>query len=666
MKKLLFILFAIQMMAGCLPINEEIITEINMDIQDKKLQKIFSFQDERKADSLFQYFNHRDPAYRYPAVMAFASIQDSTALDSIAALLQDPIDEVRAAAAYAIGQIGSSKGELLLFQAFDMEDTIGQFELANATILEAVGKCGTKKSLEALSTITSYLPTDTALLMGQAYGIYRFGLRDKISEKGTQRMIELVTNDVYPREPRYVAANYLARFKDLDLSSHADDLVRCFTKEKDPQTRMALAKVLGKTKSEVARESLAGLVGAEQDYRVKCAMITALGNFEYEKVSEQIGGFLRNPNIHVATTAASYFVENGIARQANDYRKIARDSLPWQVQVKMNQAALRHLPPYFEETIGIINYRLRRTFEKTENKYEKATILEALAEYGWNYRFISEKLLVSDFPVVRSSGVRALAKICEPDRFKKYFGEGNPRIRRDIATTLKEGINTGDVGLIAEASGLLRNQKMNFRDLIDSTAFLNRALAKLKLPAQTETYNELKKAIHFLNWKPSYKPKTPKFNNKIKWEVLSGANEESTATIKTAKGDIVLQLFVNDAPGSVANFTKLARERFFNNKNFHRIVSNFVVQGGCPRGDGYGSLDYSIRSEHSLRHYDDEGYIGMASAGKDTEGTQFFITHAATPHLDGRYTIFGKVKKGMNVVHNLAIGDEIEKVEIDF
>ena len=274
--------------------------------------------------------------------------------------------------------------------------------------------------------------------------------------------------------------------------------------------------------------------------------------------------------------------------------------------------------------------------------------------------------MISDFPVVRTAGVEALAKICEPDRFKKYFGEGNPRIRRDIAATLTEGINAGDEGLIGEAAKLLRNKKMNFRDIIDSTAFLNTALAKLKLPAQIETYNELKSTIHFLNWQPSYKPKEPKFNNKIKWEVLSGANEESTATIKTSKGNIQLQLFINDAPGTVSNFTKLARERFFNNKTFHRIVTNFVAQGGSPRGDAYGGLDYSIRSELSMLHYDDEGYIGMASAGKDTEGTQFFITHAPTPHLDGRYTIFGKVSKGMDVVHRLEIGDEIEKVEIDF
>jgi len=648
------------------PYEKKILTDINLDVQNKKIQKIYSFQDQQKSDSLYQFFWNEDPSYRYPAVMAFASIQDSTALDSLAALLNDPLDEVRAAAAFAIGQIGSKKGEVLLFQAFDMEDTIGQFELANAAILEAVGKCGSKKSLTALSSITSYLPTDTALLTGQAYGIYRFGLRKQFSEKGTARMIELVTNDAYSSEPRYVAANYLARFKDVDVSENAADLVRVFTKEKDKRIRMALALVLGRTKTEVAEDALTGLLSAERDYRVKMNMIKALGNFEYKDVSELIGKSIKNPNIHVAKAAASYFVENGKERDANNYRRIARDSVEWQVAVLLNQAALRHLPVYMEETIGQLNYRMRRTFEITKNPYEKAAILNALGEYGWNYRYISEKTLLSDFPIVRTAGFRALGKICEPARFKKYFGEGNRRIRRDIAATIEEGITAGDVGVIAEASILLRNEKMNFREIIDSTAFLKTALAKLKLPAETETYNELKSTIHFLNWMPKHKPKTPRFNNPIKWEVLSGAGDESTATIKTGKGDVQIDLFVGEAPGSVANFAKLSRDRFFNNKNFHRVVSNFVAQGGCSRGDGYGSLDYSIRSEFSMHRYNDEGYIGMASAGKHTEGTQFFITHSPTPHLDGRYTIFGKVTKGMNVVHSLVEGDKIEKVEVDF
>jgi cyclophilin family peptidyl-prolyl cis-trans isomerase len=133
--------------------------------------------------------------------------------------------------------------------------------------------------------------------------------------------------------------------------------------------------------------------------------------------------------------------------------------------------------------------------------------------------------------------------------------------------------------------------------------------------------------------------------------------------LRTNKGEITLQLFVEEAPGSVANFVELVKQGFYNGKNFHRVVPNFVVQGGCPRGDGWGGSDYTIRSEFADLHYE-EGTVGLASAGKDTESCQWFITHNRVPHLDGRYTIFAKVVSGMDVAHQLQISDKIEKVEL--
>lgn len=665
MKKLLLILFVTTLFARCVPYEKKIMTEINPDLQSKELQKIFSFQDQRLSDSLYQFFWKEDPTFRYPAALAFASIQDSTALDSLAALLKDPVDKVRAAAAFSIGQIGSKKGELLLFQAFDQNDTTGIFAEANAAILEAVGRCGTKKSLESLASISTYTSRDTHLLTGQAYGIYRFGLRKMLSEKGTEHMLKVAINADFPPMPRVIAANYLARF-DVPLKTDTAELVRAFTKVEDPRVRMALATVVGKTKSNVAKEALVGLLGAEQDYRVKINMIRAMENFPYADVKDAVTGSLKHPNPNVSTTAAQYFIEMGQAKDASNYQRVARDSFPWQVKMKLNAAAIKHLPFYMEELKGQINYRVRRIYEKSTNPYEKAAALDALANYGWNYRYISQQGLLSDFPIVRTAAIQALAKICSMENFNSFFGLGSRRVRKDIAANLQAGITTGDAGVIYEAAGLLRDKNMNFYEVLDSLNFLDDALAKLKLPAEIETYNSLNKTIHKLNYKPGFKPKTPDFNNPIRFENLSGATDKSLATIKTKKGDIVVQLMPYEAPGSVANFARLARERFFNNKNFHRVVPNFVLQGGCSRGDGYGSLDYSIRSEFSLTRYDDEGYIGMASAGKDTEGTQFFITHSPTPHLDGSYTIFGKIVKGMSVAHSITQSDVIEKIEMDF
>ena len=120
---------------------------------------------------------------------------------------------------------------------------------------------------------------------------------------------------------------------------------------------------------------------------------------------------------------------------------------------------------------------------------------------------------------------------------------------------------------------------------------------------------------------------------------------------------------MEDAPGSVASFVELVRSGFYNGKSFHRVVPNFVVQGGDPRGDGWGSVDYNLRSEFADLRYG-AGAVGLASAGKDTESCQWFITHAPAPHLDGRYTIFAQVVGGLEVVEKLEIGDKIEQIEL--
>nr|WP_281350437.1 peptidylprolyl isomerase [Fulvivirga lutimaris] len=146
--------------------------------------------------------------------------------------------------------------------------------------------------------------------------------------------------------------------------------------------------------------------------------------------------------------------------------------------------------------------------------------------------------------------------------------------------------------------------------------------------------------------------------------MIKTIDKEQIVKISTDKGVIKLRMLVNDAPGSVVNFIALAKSGYYNGKNFHRVVPNFVIQGGCNRGDGYGGEDYSIRSEFANLRYE-EGSVGMASAGKDTEGTQWFITHSPTPHLDGSYTIFAKVTEGMDVVHKMEVGDKINTIELE-
>ncbi|MBC7798177.1 MAG: peptidylprolyl isomerase [Pyrinomonadaceae bacterium] len=146
--------------------------------------------------------------------------------------------------------------------------------------------------------------------------------------------------------------------------------------------------------------------------------------------------------------------------------------------------------------------------------------------------------------------------------------------------------------------------------------------------------------------------------------VRAVSRQKAKAVVTTEKGVFTIELSPQDAPLNVESFIALANKNYFDGIAFHRIVPNFVVQGGDPRGDGNGGPNYQIRCEINELAYE-RGAVGMALSGKDTGGSQFFVTHSSQPHLDGGYTVFGKVDdSGMKVVDKLSRGDKIISVKI--
>ena len=144
-------------------------------------------------------------------------------------------------------------------------------------------------------------------------------------------------------------------------------------------------------------------------------------------------------------------------------------------------------------------------------------------------------------------------------------------------------------------------------------------------------------------------------------------NRMRKAEIHTAKGVMKVEFYEQDAPGTVDNFCKLAESGFYDGLTFHRVIPDFVIQGGCPKGDGTGGPGYTIRCETSGGHqYHDRGVLSMAHAGRNTGGSQFFICHNRenTAHLDGVHTCFGRVYEGLDVIDDIRPGDVIEKVVI--
>ena len=148
---------------------------------------------------------------------------------------------------------------------------------------------------------------------------------------------------------------------------------------------------------------------------------------------------------------------------------------------------------------------------------------------------------------------------------------------------------------------------------------------------------------------------------------MTDSSNEILAEVNTSKGVINLRLYPQHAPVTVANFVNLARRGFYDNLSFHRVIDNFMIQGGCPLGSGTGGPGYRFEDECSaeLRH-DGPGKLSMANAGPGTNGSQFFITHVETPWLDGKHTVFGSVvsSEDQAVVNSIAGGDAIESITI--
>ena len=148
---------------------------------------------------------------------------------------------------------------------------------------------------------------------------------------------------------------------------------------------------------------------------------------------------------------------------------------------------------------------------------------------------------------------------------------------------------------------------------------------------------------------------------------MSESENQSLPSIKmqTSQGEIHIELFEDEAPNTVANMIELSEQGFYDGLVFHRVINDFMIQGGCPHGKGTGGPGYRFRDEcHPDRRHDGSGVLSMANAGPNTNGSQFFITHSAQPHLDGKHTVFGSVLEGQDVVNRISQGDEIQSVTV--
>ena len=610
---------------------------------DATLREIYTRQDERQQSALIPFLQHEKSVYRQEAALALASVQSKNTVPDLLLLLADKEAEVRRAAAYALGQIGDQSAEAGLIKYAAIEKT----PVVRAEILEALGKVATQKGLDYLTSLTTLSETEKA---GLAWGFYRTNAKGLNYEIAVKKALTLIA--VGNAQPaRLGAIHFLARTPKLDLTLYSKNIIEAAEKDASPEVRMAAATALAKVKSSAAEETLIRLLQFDPDYRVRINALKALNNADYAKVKETVYGALADKNPNAALAAADYLLAKAPPEDAALNLKNAQSQANWRVRATLLGAALD------KQTVKeTIREDIQQRYAQSTNIYEKGALLGALSADFKAYEYIQRETFRGTSPVLASYGIQALADM----RQRKDFPAA---LKAPFAAIFRQAILSGDVALIGISAGLLQSPDLNFKEAYPNRSFLKIARDKLVLPRDMETYQELEKTIRYFEGLPPATPPRNPFTHPIDWTLVQTILPQQKIQLITAKGPVTLQLFTEEAPGTVANFVQLARSGFFNGKNFHRVVPNFVVQGGDPRGDGWGGTDYAIRSELANLRYG-EGYVGMASAGKDTESCQWFITHSPTPHLDGRYTIFAKVIAGLEVLHLLEIGDEIKAVEL--
>ena len=656
-----------------------------------KARDILWLQDQRSLGEgkLEGYAADRSAEVRRRALVAFANIQDTSQLSILVSSLSDPRSEARAAAAFAIGQtagiaIGPARlnAEDALLSALHVESSVE----VRRRILEALGKFGSRAVFDRLTEWNGE-KAEVELRRELALSIARFAIRSVMSEDGTKELM-LLSKDT-DDEVRWHAAYGFMRIGNPELLAPYFERLIELAGDRNPYVRMYAASALGKLgQMQPVESELTGLLEREKDWRVAVNVLRALANIDSlsdEAISAVVKRFT-DDNEHVSLTAVSTYgtAKAGPRSQGGLQAKqlllvMFTDEDNRFSRRQQGEAAVALARLYPNEMLPALEQRLQ-----TSNRL-KRKVIEALSEIGSQeaLRIVIAQIRDPD-PGNATAAIEASLSLCRALRTKSDAVDSavaetaNALSRADLAVTTMAAYALGDsvfmnpssvLPLMAAYEGLRSPEDVEpmaailstLGELRDGRAIptLERALGDPDRTVGLAASEALRK-VTGKEGANRVTPHTRPLYTDYDWDFLSSLTNP-TVTLRTSKGDVKLELFPEDAPFTVVSFLKLAERGFYRKLAFHRVVSNFVVQGGDPRGDGWGGPGYAIRSEFSSGSYG-RGTLGMASAGKDTEGSQFFITHSPQPHLDGRYTIFGRVIEGMDVVDRIQAGDVIDSV----
>jgi cyclophilin family peptidyl-prolyl cis-trans isomerase/HEAT repeat protein len=683
------------------------------------LLRIVRAEDERRwDDDLRSLFSARNAAVRSRAALAAGRIGNEDAVADLILLLQkDDEPQVRAMAAFALGEIESPLGADPLVAALsdnrDYEDS---------------------RALEALGKIVAALPKEQQTRAQELAGVVletldfenrkRSAPDESVVLLGLTAVLRAKPKDAGPVVAKFLrysdprvradAANTLARLK---LSDGNVELRKLLLGDPEAIVRANAARVLGATEDENAYEDLLDRALRDRDQRVRVSAIKALATLKDARATSALlergisllesagklggkplldGGV--NELLEIATTLGRLRQGANDERVTNWLRKLRPVTGTGAPEVEL--AFARVHPTAYLNQFGAGPLTKRMVQETLLLNWRAASrIAQGLGEIA-ALQSKSQKAQAEDLLRAmldyRNSGININTLVAVhseyaiPDVLQAYAAFKT----KDLAEVARRHLKETDVVIRATAAGLLGDlppDETNARALIaalpaaladaqlnDAALAILDVLGKQKsVPANDAIKTALSSNDYLIRRKGVAVLKASgagDFSSRIGTvrtrntaadyeRAFSRIGKRFNALVTTTRGSFTIELLPEEAPLNVDNFILLARRRYFDGITIHRVVPNFVIQDGDPRGDGNGGPGYQIRCEINEVPFK-RGAAGMALSGKDTGGSQWFVTHSPQPHLDGGYTVFGNVVAGMDVVDSIARGDVIRSIAI--
>ncbi|MEE8577838.1 MAG: peptidylprolyl isomerase [candidate division Zixibacteria bacterium] len=630
---------------------------------EEKMAAIIHLEDRRaNSDRLAGFLDEDSEAIRARAALAMGRIGDRACGPRLYTLLADSSIRVARQAAFALGISGQEQfADLLIEDAWDLPTPIA------AEAITAAGRLGDSTMSGLAKGLVNYFTHPSPEVReATCYALFRANARTESQaileqwRKEKDPAVRLAALYVLARlgsevgRPAYIASlstsdSYERSLALRGLASCDDDEARHYLAIKlndgDQNVVAQAISSLAQTGGEKSWLALYQHLEKETDERLVVATLNALQRIDCStKQTDLVYQILsRTPSFNIIAAAVVFIADTEGERAIS----VIDSVLDGQSDARIQAACATAYGLTKQE--GVIS-RLGQLFVNEDPIVRRAAYEQLVKLDSTNIEYYIDRALNDDDFTVNSFGLSSV----KDGKRRNYLPvmqtmisdpvETDVDVRRAVLETLAEFID--------EDSG-------------DDTAMMNILIAGLIDPEYIVRIDAaaLYRDKLGINRDDRISPSRTRFSASEIEAALVKYRRNPSATIVTRHGEIEMELFFDVAPLTVMNFIRLAKSGFYEGLIFHRVIPNFVAQGGDPRGDGWGGPSYNIRCEYSDEAYV-SGSVGIATSGKDTGGSQFFICHSPLTHLEGRYTLFGQVLEGMDAVNRIIVGDEIQTIII--